>query len=111
MSMTKLDKAAWHPYLDSVTRALANKQAEIEVDSLPIGSQLEVEWLPLLGIHYDPNRDIAEIAVEGIDHLIHHPRELYVDQDALELNCLEVVDKDDIHHIVRLRAPLMLPAP
>ena len=59
---------------------LEGKRAEIEVVSLRLGDQVEAEWLPLLGIAYDPNDDIVEIALEGLDHLIPNPREIYVEK-------------------------------
>ena len=40
---------------------------EIEIASLSICDQIEAEWLPLLGIVYDPKDDIIEVALEGLD--------------------------------------------
>jgi hypothetical protein len=34
------------------------------------------EWPPLRGVAYDPKDDVLEVALEGIDHLIEHPREI-----------------------------------
>ncbi len=50
----------------------------MEVASLKLGDRIEAEWLPLLGISYDPKNDLIDIALEGVDHMIHHPREIYV---------------------------------
>jgi hypothetical protein len=36
----------------------------------------------LLGISYDPKDDIIEIALEGVDHLIPKPREVYVEENG-----------------------------
>jgi hypothetical protein len=109
MAISKLEKAAWHAYFDRISKTLEGKRAEIEIDALALGNQIEAEWLPLLGIVYDPRSDIVEIILEGLDHMIHQPRELYIDQDAHGLNSLEVIDADDVRQIVRLRDPLMLP--
>jgi len=46
-----------------------------------------------------------------LTHLIHEPREVYVEQDGLELSALEVVDAEGSRQIVVLKDPLMLPAP
>jgi hypothetical protein len=43
--------------------------------------------------------------------LIHEPREVYVEQDGLELSALEVVDAEGSRQIVILKDPLMLPSP
>jgi hypothetical protein len=67
--------------------------------------------LPLLGISYDPKDDIIEIALEGVDHLIPKPREVYVEENGLELSSLEVIDAEGTHQIIVLKDPMMLPAP
>jgi hypothetical protein len=110
MTTRKLDKKQWRTFFDRVTKMLEGKRAEIEVVSLRLGDQVEAEWLPLLGIAYDPNDDIVEIALEGLDHLIPNPREIYVEEGRETVEALEVVDADDVRQIVRLRDPLMLPA-
>lgn len=107
----KLEKSQWRAYFDRMSKALVGKRAEIEVASLKLGDQIEAEWLPLFGITYDPKDDILEIAPDEVDHLINKPREVYVEEESLELTSLEVVDADDVRQIVVLRDPLMLPAP
>jgi hypothetical protein len=107
----KLEKSIWRPYFDGVSKVLAGKQAEIEVAALNLGDQVEVEWLPLLGITYDPKDDLIEIALEGVDHMIRNPREVWVEADGLDLSGIEIVDADGVRQIVKLRDPLMLPAP
>lgn len=111
MTTAQLNKSEWQPYLDRVSKGLAGKQAEIEIDSLQLGSQIEAEWLPLLGLSYDPKNDVVEVLLEGLDHLIHRPKSLFVDQDAIGLKSMEVIDNDDTRQIVKLREPIMLPPP
>jgi len=107
----KLDKTEWRAYCDLVSRGLAGKRAEIEIVSLDLGNQVEAKWLPLLGIVYDPKNDIIEVALEGLDHMIRKPREVYVDDDQGELASLEIIDSDGVRQIINLRDPLMLPPP
>lgn len=109
MPTLTIDKGNWQAYLDKVSKLLRG-EAEIEIDALSIGSQIEAEWLPLLGISYDKNDDAIDIILEGLDHRITHPTALYADQTADEIHSLEVLDSDDTRHIIRLRAPLMLTA-
>ena len=45
-----------------------------------------------------------------MDHLIAHPREIYVDDSGPGLASLEVVDREGARQIVKLRDPLALPA-
>jgi hypothetical protein len=111
MTTRKLEKNQWRQFFDRATKMLEGKQAEIEVASLRLGDQIEAEWLPLLGIAYDPNDDIVEIALEGLDHLIPKPREVWIEDGPEGVAALEIVDADDVRQIVKLRDPLMLPAP
>jgi hypothetical protein len=109
MATVKLDKGAWHAYFDRISKLVAGKQAEIEVASLKLGDQIEAEWVPLLGITYDPKNDLVEVLLEGLDHLIRNPRDIFVDQGPAGLTSMEVIDTDDVRQIIRLRDPLMLP--
>lgn len=111
MTTRKLDKKQWRTFFDGVTTFLEGKEAEIEVASLSLGDQVQAEWLPLLGITYDPKDDIVEVALEGLDHLIQKPREIYVEDGAQGIVALEIVAADDERQIVKLRDPLMLPSP
>jgi hypothetical protein len=111
MALRKLEKAEWRVYCDRVYKTLVGKRAEVEVASLDLGIQVAAEWLPLLGIAYDPKDDVFEIALEGLDHLIQNPREFYVDEGPLGLSSLEVIDSSGARQIVTLRDPLMLPPP
>jgi hypothetical protein len=110
MSTMKLEKQAWHPYFDHVSKILDGKRVEVEVASLKLGDQIQAEWLPLIGIVYDHKDDLIEVALEGLDHMILHPKEVFVDQEAVLLKSMEVIDADDHRQIIRLRDPLMLPA-
>lgn len=107
----KLEKAEWQSFLDRVSKQLTGKRAEIEVAAAKLGDQIEAEWVPLLGVVYDPKSDIVEIALDGLDHLINKPQELYVEEEAGRLINLEVVDAAGVHQIVRFKDPLMLSGP
>ena len=111
MTIRKIEKPEWRPFLDVMSKLLAAKEAEVEVASLNLGDQKEAEWLPLLGISYDPRDDVVDIALEGVDHIIRKPREIYLDNGAAELTSLEIVDADGVRQIVKLKDRLMLPPP
>jgi hypothetical protein len=111
MAIRKLEKRDWKGFLDGVTELLLGKRADIEVASLALGDQIETKSVQVLGMVYDHKDDVIEIVLDGLDHLIHRPRDLYVDQNGLELSSVQIVDAEGTRQIVMLRDPLMLPPP
>jgi hypothetical protein len=110
MTVRKLDKAQWRAFFDGLSKVLEGKQAEIEVASLAFGHQVEAEWLPFLGITYDPKDDLVEVVLEGLDHMIRKPSEIYVENGAGALASIEIVDADGVKQVIKLRDQLLLPA-
>lgn len=92
-------------------RMASSARAEIEVASLDPVDQIEAERLPLLGITYDQKDDVLEIALDGLDYLIQHPREVWADPSAGEMIGFEVIDGRGVSQIIKLREPLMLRSP
>jgi hypothetical protein len=111
MTIRRLEKPEWRPIFDTMSKILEAKVAEVEVASLDLGDQTQAEWLPLIGITYDPRDDTVEIALDGHDHMIRKPREIYLDDGAAGLTSLEIVDADGVRQIVKLKDQLMLPSP
>jgi hypothetical protein len=111
MAVRKIDKPEWRAFFDWFSRGLLGARVELEVASLDLGDQIEAEWLPLLGITYDDKDDLLEIALEGVDHLIYGPREVWADLNVGELMSFEVIDDRGVSQIIKLRQPLMLPSP
>jgi hypothetical protein len=110
MSTSKLERTAWQAYFDHVSKTIDGRLAEIEINSLALGSQLQTKWVPLLGITYDRKSDLIEIIVEGLDHMIRKPRDVYIEENGTTLSSLEIIDSDNVRQIVRLRDPCLLPA-
>ena len=44
--------------------------------SLALGGQVQANWVALIGLVYDPKDDLIEVALEGLDHLIHNPPDI-----------------------------------
>ncbi|MES2263257.1 MAG: DUF5335 family protein [Pseudomonadota bacterium] len=105
MTIAKIDKPDWQHYFDSVAKELDGMRAEIDVVAMAIGSQIAAEWLPLLGISYDPKGDVLAIAVEGLDHLVRKPDTIFVDVEQGRLTSMDVTDSEQVRHIVKLRGP------
>jgi len=107
--MATVDKSNWRVAADLLSKAIHGQAARVEVVSEDLGDQVEAEWAPLLGVTYDPKDDLFEIQLEGVDHLISHPRTFAVrERDGLA-DSLAVVDGDGTEHIVQLRDPIALP--
>jgi hypothetical protein len=111
MAVQKIDKSDWRAFFDWLSQGLLGARAEIEVASLDLGDQIEAESLPLLGITYDDKDDLLEVALDGLDHLIYSPREVWADFNVGEMMSFEVIDDRGVSQIIKLRQPLMLPSP
>ena len=111
MGTRALSKTEWRIYCDRISKGLVGKPAQIEVAALALGDQTAVKSLPLLGITYDLKDDLTEIALEGFDHLIRNPLDVFIDEGPEGLNSMEVVDSDQRRQIIKLLQPLMLPPP
>ena len=109
MTVAKIEKAEWHSYFDRVSRELEGKSVEIDVEALSLGSQVEQEWIPLLGLTYEPRDDILSVMVEGLNHLIRSPRTVYVDIELGQVSSMEVVDADDYLDELNERNPFRAP--
>ncbi|MYM73920.1 hypothetical protein GTP56_17160 [Duganella sp. FT134W] len=57
----KLERAAWKSYFDRVSKRLAGRQAEIEIASLDVGSQIAAKWLTVFGVSYDEKNDLLAV--------------------------------------------------
>ena len=108
MFSRKVEKSDWPGFLTALSKVAETQRAQIEVTSLRIGDQAAAEWFPLLGISYDPEDDVVEIALEEVDHLIDRPRELYFAEEAGRFTGLAILEADGTKHIVMLRQPFML---
>jgi len=92
-----------------MSKVLLGKRAEVEVAALDLGDQIVVDWVPLIGITYDSQDDLLDIALNRSNHLIRHPREIAVEEDDTGLKSVAVVDGDGTMQIVNLKDPLLLP--
>jgi hypothetical protein len=107
--MALVDRSRWQAAADLLSRSIHGQPARLEVASVRLGDQVEAEWAPLLGVTYDPKDDLFEIQLEGIDHLISHPRLFSIrERDGLAESVM-VVDDEGAEHIVQFREPVSLP--
>jgi hypothetical protein len=110
MTIQKIEKSSWKVFFDGLSKLLEGKEGQIEVVSPKLGSQIEAKWQPLIGIVYDPKKDLVEVALEDVDHLARKPREIYVDDGLGLLESIEIIDEEGVRHIVTLKDELALTA-
>ena len=79
MGIQKFDKSKWIDVCAAVSIGLLGKRAEIEVVSPIDGILIGAHWLPIIGIAYDPAKDELKIMLDGVDHLVFQPMEMYLD--------------------------------
>ena len=107
--MAMVEKVKWQATANLLSRAIHGQAARLEVVSAALGDQAEVEWRPLRGITYDPKGDLFEIQLEGVDHLVRHPRLFAIQESAGQAQSVAVVDEAGTEHILQLREPIPLP--
>ena len=109
-TLRNLPKTEWRPFFDRMSKPLLGKRAEVEVAALDLGDQVVDEWIPMIGITYDSNDDLVDVALDRTNHLIRHPTAITVEEEPSGLASLAVVDAEGARHVVRLKEPLALPA-
>jgi Family of unknown function (DUF5335) len=109
MAIRRLERDDWGGFCMLATQGYFGRQVSIEVVSLEIGAQPEVQRSPLVGMSYDSKNDVLQVLLGEVSHLVHSPRELYVDEGSVGAAWVEVVDADGIRQILTLREPAMLP--
>lgn len=109
MQTREIEKGNWQGFFDQVSRALRGKMIQVEIDSLELGAQIELDKLSLNGLSYDKKDDVFIISTEKIEHVIHSPRQIFVAEGGEGMNSLEVRAADGSQQIVRFTEPLALP--
>jgi len=110
MAIRRLERNDWGGFCMLATQGYFGRQVSIEVFSLEVGAQPEVQRSPLVGISYDPKSDVLQVLLGEVSHLVHGPREVYVDEELLGAVSVEVIDAEGIRQILTLREPAMLPS-
>jgi hypothetical protein len=109
MGIQKLDRSKWIEVCAAVSSGMLGKRAEIEVVSPVDGVLIEARWLPMIGIVFDPVNDAMKIMLDGVDHFVFQPREMYLDFGLGCVQSLGILDNENSWQIVLLREPVMLP--
>src|SRR5262245_6698793 len=108
-SLRSVPKSEWRSFFDRMSRALVGKWAEIEVAAMDLGDTVVADWIPILGTASNSRDDLLDVALDRMNHLIRHPKDIVVEEDATGINSVAVLDSEGARQIVHLRVPLLLP--
>jgi hypothetical protein len=109
MELQRVERSKWVDVCAAISGGLLGKRAEIELVSPAVGLLIEALWQPVIGISYDPVNDALKIMLDGVDHFVFQPREMYLDFGLGGVQSLGILDEGNAWQIVLLRDPLMLP--
>lgn len=65
MASRTIPQAEWRAFFDGLADALVGKRVEVEAASRELGDQIVAEWLPLLGVTYEAQDDLLDVAMSG----------------------------------------------
>ncbi len=105
--METIAKSQWKDYLDDLSKAIKDVPVEVEVEALGIFDKKEVEWLPLLGVSYDPKDDVVSILFEKLDHLVEDPQQIAVEKDNGSIKSIEIISgQDAAKNVLKFKVPV-----
>ena len=102
MTSRALEKSEWQAYFNKLAKAVPGKQTHVEIVAPAMGDQVLAGSVPMLGIAYEPDTDLLEIALKGFDHLVQHPEQITVEEKEGMLVSFQVIGRDGLQHLVML---------
>lgn len=109
MQTRKIEKKNWQSFFDRISRALQGKLIQIEVDSLELGAQIELDKLSLNGLTYDKKDDAFIISTEEIEHVIRSPQQIFFADGSEGIASLQVRSAEGTEQVINFIEPLALP--
>jgi hypothetical protein len=106
MPLRRPEKSEWRTYCDRLSKHLVTVRSEPVTASLVLNDEVVAEWVPLLGVAYEPKKDLFEIMLQDLEHWIHSPRTLYVDEGPSGVAALEIIDAVGLRHSLALSHPI-----
>jgi hypothetical protein len=111
MPLRRPEKFEWRAYCHPLSKDLANIRPEPVTARLVVNDNVVAEWVPLLGITYEPKKDLFEIMLQDLEHWIHRPQTLYVDEGPKGVAALEIIDAAGLRHSLALSHPVKVTSP
>jgi hypothetical protein len=109
MSLTKrVPQDKLEAYFDGFSKHFLKNEstevADVELLDPEFGDQHLAEGAHLIGITYEPHDNALDIALEGGDHRVYKPKEVWaVEEDDGFVRAFEIVCDDDTREVVRVR--------
>jgi hypothetical protein len=109
MTTKRVPPAEWKGVFEKFTREYLRddlpETVTIEVVSPELGDQVAARDARLLGLTYDPKSMALEIALDGADHLVFRPAEIWVIENETDgfIESIDLVRADGTKEIVYLR--------
>lgn len=106
MSTKKIERKYWKPFFDLFSQVYVGPDretiADLVIETGTGETHTEIRSLPLLGMRYDVRDDVLDVAVESLDHLIYHPREVWITEDRdAGIREVEILDAGGARQIIR----------
>ena len=108
MTTKRVPPAAWRTFFDRFTQQHLRddlpETVTIEVVSPEVGDQFSVKEARLFGITYDPKSNALEVVLEGSDHLVFRPVDIWVMESETDrfLETIDLVRADGTKEILYL---------
>jgi hypothetical protein len=64
MPLRRPEKSEWRTYCDRLSKHLATTRSEPVTASLVLNDKVVAEWVPLLGVTYEPKKDLFAILLQ-----------------------------------------------
>ena len=103
----KIPQDQMERYFDAFTKHFlaheSTNAVDVELVAPDWGDQFVAEGAHLYGITYDPKDDAIEFEMEGGDHRILHPREVWVAEEVdTFIKAIQVVRDDGAREVARV---------
>ncbi len=103
-----LIKSDWEDYFNDLSKKLKNidEKVEIEIVAPSVFEGEEGKGLKLLGLSYDPKDNIFSVFCENIDHIIHNPQEICLEEEDGAIKQVRINDDSGAEHLIKFSTPL-----
>ena len=102
MPLRRSERSKWRAYCDRLSKHLTTIRSEPVTASLVLNDKVVAEWVPLLGVTYEPKKDLFAIMLQELEHRIPSPRTLYMDEGPSGVAALEIIDAVGLRHSLAL---------